>query len=511
MLTSAESGTGYAVDIQFGSATFTVLFDTGSSDLWLPAADFQCVNENHAAQPLSACKFDQTVSGGFSDGEIADQNFNITYGKPWIPFTACDQNLTKPKPGDGEFLTGKLGYETVSLAGVTVAKQEVALVDYGYWNGDSQTDGLMGFAYPSLTSAFAGTDSHADNSNANAANYSPFFFNAVQQGLIDGVFTMILARTEGGSSSSSAGAGQLILGSAPTTAADGSQLNFATTPLRAVQLNSIQKTASQFSYYTIIPDGFSLGPPGTSSSGNSSSEGSGKTSTPPSGPTSTNTTSSASSTSTGTTTTAAAAAPSSTQESGTIDHFGDTARQQVDAAVTALLSLFHLVAPGPPAAAAAGSTNNSNSSTAPNTKLTTSSSSSSTANFTTAQTPVIVDSGTTLTYLPPSLVRPLAAAFSPPATYNGATGVWETACDAAIPFYSIRIAGTDFPFDSRDLLLTDAVGKDEATGKCLLGIQGGGEKGPYILGDTFLRGKVVVFDVGNSQMRFAEAGTGSAA
>ena len=89
VLSSAESGTGYAVDIQFGSSTFTVLFDTGSSDLWLPASDFQCVNEAHVSQPLSAFKFDQTVSGGFSDGEIADQNFNITYGMDPARLPSC--------------------------------------------------------------------------------------------------------------------------------------------------------------------------------------------------------------------------------------------------------------------------------------------------------------------------------------------------------------------------------------------------------------------------------------
>lgn len=348
----------------------------------------------------------------------------------------------------------------------------------------------MGFAYPSLTSAYTGSNSQADNSNANAANYPPFFFNAVQQGLIDGLFTMTLAHAD------SSTAGQLILGGAPTTDASGNPLTFATTPLRAIQLNSIQKTASQFSYYTIIPDGFSLGPPGSSSSsGSSGGTGSEKTTA---GGTST------------TTPAPAASSPSSMSDdngsstgSTTLDHFGDLARQHLDAAIAGLLSVINLVpgAPTTPDDLLA-------SSSSPSTPSTRDVSSTPTANFTATQPPLIVDSGTTLTYLPTPFIRSLAAAFSPPATYNSSTGVWETSCDASTsgtPSFSIRIAGTDFPFAPQELLLTDAVGRDAKTGKCLLGVQGAGEKGPYILGDTFLRGKVVVFDVGGSEMRFAMA------
>jgi hypothetical protein len=62
--------------------------------------------------------------------QIPDENFNITYG-------------------DGEFLTGIIGTEEVTLAGITV-KQTVALVNLAAWEGDGTTSGLIGLAYPAL-------------------------------------------------------------------------------------------------------------------------------------------------------------------------------------------------------------------------------------------------------------------------------------------------------------------------------------------------------------------------
>jgi hypothetical protein len=45
----------------------------------------------------------------------------------------------------------------------------------------------------------------------------------------------------------------------------------------------------------------------------------------------------------------------------------------------------------------------------------------------------------------------------------------------------------------------------DTTGEyCLTGPQDGGEEGPFILGDTFLNNVVAVFDVGASEMRFAQ-------
>jgi len=126
-LISAESGQGYAINIAFGGRTFEVILDTGSSDLWLAEQSVKCVDIDGSPQSVSACGFGPLASNIFQGGAIKNENFNISYG-------------------DGEFLTGVLGYENVGIAGLTVKNQEVALVNHAYWNGDGVSSGLIGFA-----------------------------------------------------------------------------------------------------------------------------------------------------------------------------------------------------------------------------------------------------------------------------------------------------------------------------------------------------------------------------
>lgn len=121
-----------------------------------------------------------------------------------------------------------------------------------------------------------------------------------------------------------------------------------------------------------------------------------------------------------------------------------------------------------------------------------------------ASFPVIVDSGTTLTYLPTPLVRAINAAFDPPSLYIPEQGVYENFCDAKPPSFSLMIGGTEFSMKAEDLLLQGVGGYDSLTGGCLVGVQDGGNSGgPWILGETFMRAVVAVFDVGNEEMGFA--------
>lgn len=112
-------------------------------------------------------------------------------------------------------------------------------------------------------------------------------------------------------------------------------------------------------------------------------------------------------------------------------------------------------------------------------------------------TQYIIDSGTTLNYLPTNTARAINSLFSPKATQTG--GVWTVACNARAPQFGVKIGGQTFMLNPVDMIF-----KDETTGLCVSAVQdGGAAPGPFVLGDQFLNNVVAVFDVGAAQMRFA--------
>ncbi|KKF94417.1 putative aspartic-type endopeptidase [Ceratocystis platani] len=111
----------------------------------------------------------------------------------------------------------------------------------------------------------------------------------------------------------------------------------------------------------------------------------------------------------------------------------------------------------------------------------------------------IVDTGTTLLYLPPELAESIAQSFSPPAIYLYQYGAYFAPCDASSPRIAIIINNVKLWLNPADLIYSDF--KDSATGYCAIGVTTGGE-GPYILGDVFLQSVMTVFDIGAAQMRF---------
>lgn len=164
---------------------------------------------------------------------------------------------------DLEFMTGAMGYETVTVAGVTVEKQEVALVNYTYWFGDSVTSGLMGLAYPRLTSAFVGTNASV-NDDDKQVPYDPIMTTMIKRGLIEPMFSLVLDRDSEN--------GYLALGGLPPVNHTGT---FATTPILMVscpqyllrsygtshtgiqiELYDDAKMNTEYSFYTIIADAY---------------------------------------------------------------------------------------------------------------------------------------------------------------------------------------------------------------------------------------------------------------
>jgi hypothetical protein len=117
----------------------------------------------------------------------------------------------------------------------------------------------------------------------------------------------------------------------------------------------------------------------------------------------------------------------------------------------------------------------------------------------------IVDSGTTLNYLPTNISNAINNAFNPPAVYTESDGAYIVDCKAKAPSVGITIGGTTFHTNPLDMILlagTDIAGRDV----CISGIDDGGDnpdQDVYILGDVFQKNVVTVFDIGATELRFA--------
>jgi hypothetical protein len=349
--TTSAYGTQYAVEALFNGHRMSLIIDTGSSDTWAVQKNFHCIDYSGQFMPQEICGFGETYPETFQYGLTSPEtHMYIQYG-------------------DGETVTGPMGFSDVTVGNVTVKKQQVCLANTTYWYGNNQTSGLMGLAFPALTNAYLGDGE--DHEFGNQVQYSPLFTSMVSQGLIDPVFSIAIDRN--------ASSGMLALGGvAPATGLDLTRT--AVLDMIITSVIAIPETSYQYSFYTIIPDGW---------------------------------------------------------------YYDQTT----------------------------------------NTK----------------KIPYIVDSGTTLNYLPSSLADAINAAFNPPAVYLWMYGAYFTTCDALIPQVAVMLDGMKFNISPVDLLYRTLV--DPLTGLCMTAIADGGS-GPYILGDAFMQNALVVFDVGQAKMRF---------
>ncbi|KAJ7794320.1 acid protease [Mycena olivaceomarginata] len=126
----------YLVNITIGSQAFSVIVDTGSSDTWLARKGFSCLNLTGHPVPVSTCAFG---TQGF-DSQLSES------------FQAYPKTIFDISYGDGEFLRGTAAFETVSIGGLTVKHQVIGVVSSAAWVGDGINSGLLGLAYPELTS-----------------------------------------------------------------------------------------------------------------------------------------------------------------------------------------------------------------------------------------------------------------------------------------------------------------------------------------------------------------------
>lgn len=155
---------------------------------------------------------------------------------------------------DGTFVQGFYGREDVTIGGVTAYGQRLGIVNYTYWHGDGKTSGLLGLAYPYLTSL--------DGSDPNQPPYDPVFTTMWKSGAIDPVFSLGLSRSNdvwNGTGSSPGNAkteeSYLALGGLPPLDVD--QTTWARTPIEGMRaVPEWGFDTDEKGMYIIKPDAF---------------------------------------------------------------------------------------------------------------------------------------------------------------------------------------------------------------------------------------------------------------
>lgn len=222
-----ESGYVFLAPITIAGQDFYTVIDTGSSDTWLVAQEFTCLDASTGeTQTEDLCYFGPPYIPSPTFQQIPSQNFNISYA-------------------DGEFLTGIMGYENMTFATIKVPQQEMAVVDYAAWIGDGVSSGLVGLAYPFLTNAYPGNDPTADD-GANIP-YNPIFTTMYQSGLTAPLFSLALSRDP-------ENAGYLALGGIANVSH--SEV-FVSSAIDIIGVNRTDGTPV-YEFYTIVLDGWAV-------------------------------------------------------------------------------------------------------------------------------------------------------------------------------------------------------------------------------------------------------------
>jgi Eukaryotic aspartyl protease len=175
-LNSTEYGQIVDVEIDFGGQVFFVEVDLGSSDTWVLETGYECISPNdNSILPQSACNYaNSTYNLSESFSKISNETFGVFYG--------------------AGIVAGQVGYETVTLAGVAIERQEVGIASSLTMTGDGVSSGLLGLAYPAITSAHPGTTIDNTTFLYNRSTYNPVVFNMAAAGLIKPFFSLAIER-----------------------------------------------------------------------------------------------------------------------------------------------------------------------------------------------------------------------------------------------------------------------------------------------------------------------------
>jgi aspergillopepsin I len=114
----------------------------------------------------------------------------------------------------------------------------------------------------------------------------------------------------------------------------------------------------------------------------------------------------------------------------------------------------------------------------------------------------VVDTGTWQNLYPAEVASQINAGFDPPGVWDAEWSSYAVPCNATPPSnVGIQIGGKSFSMNGADMIW------QAPTGGCYSSVApsvGSGDIVLSFLGDAFLKNVVAVFDVGHSEMRFAE-------
>ncbi|KAK4507681.1 hypothetical protein PRZ48_001416 [Zasmidium cellare] len=363
-LISVEGGQVFLANVLVGGQEYSMVVDTGSSDPWLATTGFSCHDPiDDASIDEELCEFGPLYNSNQSTTfvPIENQEFDISYAS-------------------GEYLTGDLAYESFRMAGIDVPNQQFGIIDTAAWYGDGISSGLVGFAYSSLTSAFAETET---GSKGPAVLYNPLFVNMYENEGVPPVFSMAIDRVQ-------SNGGILGIGGIPDIP---HAPYWASTEIHSVGVNDTSGEPV-YEFYTIDVDGFAV----------------------------------------------------SNSTSTQFNPYGN-----INPYKTPLIG---------------------------------------------NETDVIVDSGTSLCYVPDDVAAEIADAFNPPAYWDSSTYAYFVDCEATAPVFGVSIEQKIFYINAEDLIIP------VSESLCVTGVQPR-MGGLNILGGTFMKNVLTVFDIGAEQLRFA--------
>jgi hypothetical protein len=221
------------IPVQFGDQKFMLVLDTGSGDTWVAGTGIECKSRS-----ARACKSGPMYTKTSTFAAIPNQVFNTSYS-------------------DGEYMSGIMATETLTVGNVSVKNQHFGLVDKARWNGDGISSGILGLGFPSITRAY-------DTSNVKkGANipYDTLFINMIRQRLVAPYFS--IAFNHQGEAP-----GAFALGGLP-----GAPIRYsptaAKTPLQEFAFDTRQtpkydNVTVDYKIYAVTTDGFTVGNPSSS-------------------------------------------------------------------------------------------------------------------------------------------------------------------------------------------------------------------------------------------------------